>query len=85
MYVALYSAQQDLHAITDNKIWSQLKDLDKQSNVAWTEEDPTRAWVAAYIAAQDPLVSDDETKSAALMMMSAIESGMPEKGEVHYV
>lgn len=53
--------------------------------MAWTEEDPTRAWVAAYIAAQDPLVSDDETKSAALMMMSAIESGMPEKGEVHYV
>jgi len=74
----------DLQAITDDKIWSQVDDLDKQTSVAWTEDDPTHAWVAAFIAAQEPLVPETETKSAALMMMSAIESGMPEKGEVHF-
>ncbi|RYO92487.1 hypothetical protein DL766_007900 [Monosporascus sp. MC13-8B] len=74
---------QDLAKITEDKIWGQVGDIDKQSNVAWTDDDPSHEWVKAFIESQEPLVPDHEDSVMAKSMLSRMEVELPEKGEVH--
>lgn len=80
-HLLIFFTPQDLSAITETKIWQQVEDIDKQSNVAWTDDDPSHAWVKTFIESQPPLEPDHETSAMAKSMLVRMEVAAPEKGE----